>query len=71
MTARRKPVRPVDRDTAYDRVRFAYLAAACAFVFVAGYAIIYRLWFMLPVAVALVALTVWRGRTALGHFRRP
>ena len=36
--------KPVDRDTAYNRVKFAYMAAASAFIAVAAYAIAYRLW---------------------------
>jgi hypothetical protein len=68
---RREPVRPVDRDTAYDRVRFAYVAAASVFVIVAAYAVAYRLWPVFLVAAALTGWTVGRGRAALRHFRRP
>jgi len=67
----RKPVRAVDRDTAYDRVRWAYIAAASIFVAAAAYAIAYRLWFVSIAAAALTGWTVGRGRAALRHFRRP
>jgi hypothetical protein len=63
--------RPAGRDTAYDRVRFAYLTAAVAFVVAAGCAAFYRIWFVLPAAAVLIAATVWRARVVLRRFRRP
>jgi hypothetical protein len=67
----RRPVKPVDRDVVYGRVRWAYIAAASVFVFAAAYAIAYRLWPVFIVAAALAGWTAGRGRRALRHFRRP
>jgi hypothetical protein len=66
-----RPRKPVDVDVAYDRLRWAYIAAACVFITAGAYAAAYGLWPAFVVAAGLTGWTTRRGRRALRRFRRP